>query len=222
MVFMCDQMVVCVVVEFEDGVYVNFGIGFFMLVLNYVLLDVMVVLQFENGIFGVGLYFMEDVVDLDFINVGKEMVMILLGVVFFDFVISFGMICGGKIDVVIFGVMQVFVFGDFVNWMIFGKMVKGFGGVMDFVYGVGWVIVFMEYVVKDGFVKIVDLCMFLLIGCGVVDCIIIDLVVIDVMEVGFIFVEMVFGVVVEDVIVVMELLFIVVFELFIGRIKDYD
>lgn len=44
MVWICDEMVVCVVKEFYDGFYVNFGIGILMLVFNYILDGMYVIL----------------------------------------------------------------------------------------------------------------------------------------------------------------------------------
>lgn len=69
----CNWMVVCVVQEFEDGMYVNFGIGILMFVVNYVG-DKDIMLQLENGMFGMGLFLFEGEEDLDLINVGKQMI----------------------------------------------------------------------------------------------------------------------------------------------------
>lgn len=207
MVWNCDQMVVCVVKELQDGFYVNFGIGLLMFVVNYVLEGVEVWLQLENGLFGIGLLLIEDEVDVDFINVGKQIVMMLLGLLIFLLVDLFVMVCGGYINFVIFGVMQVSKQGDFVNWMILGKMIKGMGGVMDFVVGVGCVVVLMEYVVKGDQYKIFDECNLLLMGVGVVDLIIIDFGVIEVMLVGLKVFEFVDGVSVEEIQLKMGVLF---------------
>lgn len=87
------------------------------------------------------------------------------------------MIRVGCINFIIFGVMQVSVSGDFVNWMLFGK-VKGFGGVMDLVFNFEKikVVVIMEYIDKKGNFKIVKQCVFFLIGKVCVSCIIIEFV----------------------------------------------
>lgn len=111
------------------------------------------------------------------------------------------------------------IVGDIVNWVVLGKFVKGMGGVMDFVNGVEWVIVLMEYVVKDGLYKIVEECFLLFIGKCCVDWIVIDFVVIDVIEVGLVLCELVLGVIVDEVCVVIGSVFEVfddVIEIMIG------
>ncbi len=189
-----NQMAARAAQELQDGWHVNLGIGIPTLVSNYIPEGMDVTLQSENGMLGMGAFPIDGEEDADLINAGKQTITELDRTSYFDSSTSFGMIRGGKIAMAILGAMEVAENGDLANWMIPGKLVKGMGGAMDLVAGVGRVVVVMDHASKHGDSKVLKECTLPLTGKNVVDRIITNLGVLDVVEGGLKIVECADGV----------------------------
>ena len=161
-----DQMAERAARELSDGAYVNLGIGLPTLVANHIPDGMHVWLQSENGLLGIGPYPLDEEVDADLINAGKQTVTAVDGASYFGSQESFAMIRGGHIDLAILGAME----------------------------GVKKIIVVMEHNAKDGSAKFIPECTLPLTGLGVISRIITELGVFDVTAEGLKLVELADGV----------------------------
>ena len=184
--------------EFNDGDYVNLGIGIPTLATNYIPEGIEISFQSENGAMGVGPAATEEQKDVDTVNAGGQYVTLLQGAACFDSATSFGIIRGGHIAATVLGALEVDQEGNLANWMIPGKMVPGMGGAMDLVSGAKKVIIAMEHTAK-GKPKILKKCTLPLTAAHEVDLIITEMCVMTVDKNGLTVTEIYDGVTVEQI-----------------------
>ena len=195
-----EQLARRVAQEFHDGYYVNLGIGIPTLAANYIPDGMQVMLQSENGLLGMGPFPLDEEVDADLINAGKQTVTMATGASLFSSAESFAMIRGGHVDLTVLGAFEVDSQGNIASYMIPGKLIKGMGGAMDLVAGADNIIVTMTHASKHGESKLLSECTLPLTGKGCIKRVLTDLALLDIEDGKFILRERAPGVTVEEIV----------------------
>ena len=195
-----EQLAQRVAQEFRDGYYVNLGIGIPTLAANYIPDGMEVMLQSENGLLGMGQFPLEEEVDPDLINAGKQTVTMVTGASLFCSAESFAMIRGGHVDLTVLGAFEVDCMGNIASYMIPGKLVKGMGGAMDLVASADNIVVAMMHTNRAGESKLLPTCSLPLTGVGCVKRVVTNLAVLDIKDGAFHLIERAPGVSVQEII----------------------
>lgn len=194
-----DQLAQRVAQEFQDGYYVNLGIGIPTLAANFIPDGMQVMLQSENGLLGMGPFPLDNEVDADLINAGKQTVTMVEGASIFSSAESFAMIRGGHVDLTVLGAFEVDCQGNIASYMIPGKLIKGMGGAMDLVAGADNIIVTMTHASKSGQSKLLAQCTLPLTGKGCIKRVLTDLALLDIKDGRFILRERAPGVSIDEI-----------------------
>jgi 3-oxoacid CoA-transferase B subunit len=185
--------------EFKDGMAVNLGYGMPGLCANFIAEDRSIYFQGENGVLGFGPLGSDEEKDYELINASDQPVTRLPGMSFFDSSMSFDMIRGGHIDLVVLGAYQVSQTGDLANWGRPGRPATGMGGAMDLAAGCNNLIVMMRHTTKEGAARIVKQCSFPLTARNCVSRIFTDIAYMEVTERGLVLREVAPGWTAEEV-----------------------
>lgn len=177
------------VYELDEGMYCNLGIGIPTMVSNAIIGKKDVDLQSEDGLCGCGPYPLENEIDSDIINAGKETITEAIGHCHNRSSDAFGMMRGVHLHATMLGSLEISETGDIANWIIPGQKVKGMGGAMDLVSCGSKVICVMEHVGPGGVAKLLPKCNIPLTGKGCVSKLITDMGVFEFGEEGCVLTE---------------------------------
>ncbi len=186
--------------EVQAGQIINLGIGIPTLLMDYLPTDQGIFVHSENGIWGMGKRAAAGQEQPDLVDAGASYTTIAKGAVFFDTVMSFTIIRGGRIDMTFLGALQVAQNGDLANWVIPGKMTPGIGGGMELAQKSKKVVVLTTHTTKSGDAKILSNCDLPLTAPACVAKIISDLAVIEVTDDGLLLTELAEGVSIDEVV----------------------
>lgn len=184
-----ETMALRVAKEFQDGNYVNLGIGIPVLAANYIPAGREVIFQSENGILGFGEITDMGEGDLDLVNAGGQTVTVAPGMSCFDHAESFTMIRGGHIDISVLGGFQVSEKGDLANHLVPERKIGIIGGAMDLAVGAKKLIVVMNHVTKDGQPRVLKKCTYPITAIESVALLVTDVAVIEVTKKGLVLKE---------------------------------
>jgi len=185
-----QNMALRVAREFENGFFVNLGIGLPTLIAGATLPEKTVILQAENGALGQGPVIPDGGdQDFDLVNASNKPMSLVPGASLFDLVEAFAMIRGRHLDCSVLGALQVSEKGDMANWMIPGRDAGGIGGAMDLALGAKRVMVMMMHTDKEGKPRILKKCTLPLTAKECVKMIFTDIAVIEVTPEGLLLLE---------------------------------
>ena len=186
--------------EIQEGQIINLGIGIPTLIPKYLAGKKQVVAHSENGILGLGNPCQRGSEDRNLIDAGGTYVTIETGGAYFDSVLSFSLVRGGRLDLAVIGALQVSAAGDLANWIIPGKYAPGIGGGMELAQKARRLIITTTHTTRDGKPKILERCELPLTAKGCVNTIITELAVMDVVEEGLLLREIAAEVELETVV----------------------
>lgn len=184
---------------FEDGDFVNLGIGIPQMCVNYLPEGVDLWLEVEIGIVGAGGTPKIKDADIDWFDAGGTPVTVIKGGSRVSALQSFSFIRGGHIDAAVLGTLEVDQEGNIANWKIPGKLVPGMGGAMDLCTGVKKIIVATDHCDKNGASKILKKCTLPLTGTKCVTDIVTERCYFEVTKNGLLLRELAEGYTVEDI-----------------------
>jgi 3-oxoacid CoA-transferase subunit B len=186
--------------EIQPGQVINVGIGIPTLILKYLDPAKRVFVHSENGILGMGSHCSHSKADRNLIDAGGGYVGMETGGSFFDSVLSFTLVRGGRLDIAFLGALEVSGTGDLANWTIPGKYSPGIGGGMELAQKARKLVITTSHTNRKGNPKILGQCSLPLTAKACVDRIITELAVMDIINGQLVLKELAQGISIDEVI----------------------